>query len=864
MEALIVLVVLVALAAPVLALVALVRGELARRRVRELEDAVRALEARMGALGRRVAQQGAPVEEAAPPAREPAIEAAPPEPRPMPPPPPRPIFRPPQPVMAPPPGVSGALALAAAPVPASVTAGLPPRTPPPRASDFATSLGPRLLIGTGALACVVALALFVKYAWENDWVGPTGRVAIGIVTGASLVLAGLRMLSGRYRPLGQGLAGAGLASCYVCTFAAHAFYDLVPRAAAGALMAAITTVAVLLAARLDLRLLALLAWVSAYLTPVMLSTGEDRALALFLYLALVDLGALVLDHRRPWPETAPLAALGTVLLYGGWFATFYAPARFDMAAFGLVLFTALFALGMARKERSGPMAAVMGVATIGLTVLAGSADRPLPLMVMAVGVAATALYTASRMTMLVGTVALGGAFLPFLAWWFGSYKAESFGIAAAWLVAGLLLFVIRRGEEAPETRMDAGVVIAMALVLAGIVTASMAARTDLPSGLFALLLAQAGVALVARPRCPWAEVIGAAAAAVAVTAWMQAFFKDGRQGEAWLIAFPVAGAYLLSLVGRALIARRDMGVPDLFAHLANATLVWSTLFQALYDTAPSELALSSIALAAVYLALGLVALSEHAAGPLFARTTLGLAAVFITIAIPVRLGLHGITLAWALEGLVLLALGLRYQSALARAGAYAVMALAAARLLVRHLPLHGPDPFTPVLNASFGTWLMVIAALAGAAWMARGATGVAADRVLSVALSVAALGLLFGLLSGEVTGAFHQSALDALRRQDTAAFEQARLRGRVALSLLWTVFATGLLAGGLGLRSRPLFYAGYGLFAVTALKVVLVDTATLHMLYRMLSFLGLGVLLLAGAYLNLRFRERLVPREAAS
>jgi uncharacterized membrane protein len=81
--------------------------------------------------------------------------------------------------------------------------------------------------------------------------------------------------------------------------------------------------------------------------------------------------------------------------------------------------------------------------------------------------------------------------------------------------------------------------------------------------------------------------------------------------------------------------------------------------------------------------------------------------------------------------------------------------------------------------------------------------------------------------------------------------------------VLWTAFATGLLAAGLALRSRPLFYAAYGLFAATASKVVLVDLATLQALYRMLSFLALALLLLAGAYLNLRFRARLLPREAA-
>jgi len=66
----------------------------------------------------------------------------------------------------------------------------------------------------------------------------------------------------------------------------------------------------------------------------------------------------------------------------------------------------------------------------------------------------------------------------------------------------------------------------------------------------------------------------------------------------------------------------------------------------------------------------------------------------------------------------------------------------------------------------------------------------------------------------------------------------------------------------LGVRSRALFYSGYALFAVTSAKVVLWDLATFETLYRMLSFLALALLLMAGAYLNLRFRERLLPRAA--
>jgi hypothetical protein len=145
--------------------------------------------------------------------------------------------------------------------------------------DFATIVGPRLLVGTGALAFVVFVGLFVKYAWENDWIGPAGRVLCGAIFGLALVALGVRLLGREYRPLGQGLAGAGLASLYLSAYGAHGFYDLVSREVAGALMLAITVNAVLLAARLQARLLATLAWTGAYLTPVLLSTGEDRAVS---------------------------------------------------------------------------------------------------------------------------------------------------------------------------------------------------------------------------------------------------------------------------------------------------------------------------------------------------------------------------------------------------------------------------------------------------------------------------------------------------------------------------------------------------------------------------------------------------------
>src|SRR5258706_2174890 len=218
---------------------------------------------------------------------------------------------------------------ALAPPEASVPRRSSPVAPPrPPAGDFASNLGPKILAAGAGLAFVVTLGLFVKIAWDNNWVGPTGRVLFGAVFGLGLLAGGVRLLRREYRPLGQALAGAGLAGLYTSAFAAHAFYHLIPRGASGTLMVAITGCAVLLAARLDARILAALAWIGGYMTPLLLSTGEDKALALFLFLAVLDAGAPILHHRKPWPGTGPIPLLGTILLYGGWYERFFTPERF--------------------------------------------------------------------------------------------------------------------------------------------------------------------------------------------------------------------------------------------------------------------------------------------------------------------------------------------------------------------------------------------------------------------------------------------------------------------------------------------------------------------------------------------------------
>jgi len=741
---------LLAVVSPILALLGLVRASRLERQagelIRRLEDVERRLSRGAGPPAAGAEPPAVPVREA-PPGRPPGPREG------EVPPPPVPGI----PARADAPG-GGSPAASPPAIPPTRRGGMPSARPTPPGRDFVSFLGPRLLVGAGGLAVVVFLGLFVRYAWENEWVGPAGRVLSAAVFSLCLVAGGLRLMRRDYRPLGQGLAAAGFAGLYVSAYAAHGFYQLVPRAAAAALMVVVLACAVALAERLGTRLLALLAWAGGYLTPVLLSTGADSGESLLAWLLLLGAGAVLLTRRRAWPEVPFLAAAGTILLSLAWSAAHLGPGRAGLAALGLTLLTALFALGPTPRLFP-PVLALLG----------------------------------------------GGA--------------------------GACLLAL---------------------------------EVDRPMLLLGLLSALAVVATLARPRWRWAEALGVTMGAGAVLAWFSSRFRPERGDEALALGLALAGLYVLLLAVRGLGRGVALGGPETVTQVVSAALAWSVLDRVLSLTQPRLLGPAALALAALHLALGLAA-RRHESLP-WARVTLGLAAVFVTLAIPVQLGLFGATLGWAAEGLVLVWLGRRQATRWLRLGGYAVLLLAVARLLLRHFPLHS-GPFTLVLNPTFTTWLLVVVAL-GVAWaMTRpnSRRERPVDPPVGGLLASLGLVLLFALTSGETQAVFDEHARLARAAGDAAAAVDAQKQAGLALSLLWTVFATALLSGGLAIRSRALFYAAYGLFGLTAAKVVMVDLATLPTLHRMFSFLALGVLLLAGAWLNLRFRERLVPPgEAAS
>jgi len=88
-------------------------------------------------------------------------------------------------------------------------------------------------------------------------------------------------------------------------------------------MFTVTAATAVMAWTQDAEILAAFALIGGFSTPLLLSTGQNREVALFAYVAVLDLGALALVILKPWRRLLVLSYAGTLLLYIGWYASFY-------------------------------------------------------------------------------------------------------------------------------------------------------------------------------------------------------------------------------------------------------------------------------------------------------------------------------------------------------------------------------------------------------------------------------------------------------------------------------------------------------------------------------------------------------------
>jgi uncharacterized membrane protein len=267
----------------------------------------------------------------------------------------------------------------------------------------------------------------------------------------------------------------------------------------------------------------------------------------------------------------------------------------------------------------------------------------------------------------------------------------------------------------------------------------------------------------------------------------------------WLTALYVV--FLIQPFGYHLRLATPIVGERFFLAVSNAAGMFGWAYVILHAAHKHVLGFITLGMSASYLVLGSLTRKRLRTDERAVFGFIALSVMFLTIAIPIHLDFHGVTVAWAVKAPVLLYLAYKYSYFPVRVGVLISLALAAGRIFTVHWPLH-EEAFTPLFNRHFGTAIFVT--LAGGAYTLihhlQRENSSPADRVLKVWTGVASAFLALVVMHIEVW-----QWLDLSGREHVV---------RWASALVWAAGSVGFLVAGIELRSVHSRFAGFVALAV--------------------------------------------------
>ena len=796
----------------------------------------------------------------------------------------------------------------AAPAPAEATASgapaeaapaPPPYVSPPPAEDefdriaaraWAWLTGGNTVVRVGVIVLFFGVAFLLKFAYDLGLMPPELRVA-GVALGGIVLAAIGWHLRGKRETYALTLQGAGVGVLYLSIFAALRLYDMIPAPLAFTLLVVLSVASTALALLQNSQALAVLAVSGGFLAPILTSTGRGDHVSLFSYYAVINAGILWLAAKKAW---RPLNLTGFFFTFGVaalWGAKYFRPDLWSSTQPFLALFFLMYLAIptlFAREASTKTEKYLDGTLVFGLPVVATGLQSQL-VATFEYGSAISAVVVSAIYLLAARFVrARHGASLALLTQTFASLcvvfatlaiplALDARWTSAAWALEGAAIAWVGIRQGRWLARM-AGCLLQIAAAIAFLVGVQATAddlavfnRTGM--GFAFLAIAALFTALqFERHReslKSWETAIGHVALVIGLLWWYGGGLHEiethvtGEWEPQLCLAFIVASALAFQLIG-ARLAWHGAGVPALavvplgffaaawqfmeYTHPFHrfGYLAWPAAFAAHLwvlrrrDDGSARafdwLHGAGLWLLAIVAAWEATWVARKVADP---ASDWALAAwMAAPAAIVAWLATRGLRVSWPI--------GVRLRGYLVIGALPVVLGLLFWVLVASFFGEGGADPlpYVPILNPldlgivaallSGMIWLRALSVLdldswiAPHPWLRHGIPGVAAF--------IAANGMLIRALHQYAGVPIH---FDAVAHS---------MLVQAALSLFWTVLALVLMVLANRLERRLLWFVGAGLLGVTVLKLFVIDLSNVGGGERIVSFVGVGVLMLVVGY----------------
>ncbi len=187
-------------------------------------------------------------------------------------------------------------------------------------SEF--KFGSQVLTTVGIVAVLLGVIFFLRYAFDTGLITEGMRIFLGYISGLAFVVVGY-FLRAKYQSYGTGLTGGGLGIFYITTYAAFEFYGIISQPAAFALFIGITALGACLAIAYNSMPIIMFSLLGGFLVPLIFPL-TDSVHVLFPYLIILNLAVLLIARFKAWPKLTVVSLIATGLLGLTWVVSYKA------------------------------------------------------------------------------------------------------------------------------------------------------------------------------------------------------------------------------------------------------------------------------------------------------------------------------------------------------------------------------------------------------------------------------------------------------------------------------------------------------------------------------------------------------------
>ncbi len=206
--------------------------------------------------------------------------------------------------------------------------------------DLEKFIGENIVSKIAITILVISIAMFVKFAIDENWINEIARVGIGILCGG-IVLGFAHYLRKNFKAFSSVLVAGGISIFYFTIGIAFHQYHIFDQTTAFIIMLLITAFSVFISIIYDRVELAALSIIGGFATPFIVSTGQGNYQVLFTYILILDIGMLALAYMRKWNLINIMAYCFTMILYFGWLQT-KCIGQVNAPYKGAIIFAAIF------------------------------------------------------------------------------------------------------------------------------------------------------------------------------------------------------------------------------------------------------------------------------------------------------------------------------------------------------------------------------------------------------------------------------------------------------------------------------------------------------------------------------------------